>query len=1125
MVQKRAIVFLIALTCFLISSIFVITNIPSVFAIHNVTASDGGIVFSINDSITTQLNMSVNNTDAGQVANITQVNVTIPTSTCVFDYNSNGSDTDNVAVFSNTSSVLSWTNTSDYIINGSETKYFWFNVTCENEGSHTLVVDSVNSTGTEQTNLTLSITDVASFSGNLSSPANGTDILVNSTYLNYSTTSGVDLNCSTYIWHNNGTLKEQSSAPASVTDGVGNYEISNSDDGKDLMWNVYCYNISDTGDDLWLNTSVNYTYSIATHSIYGYAKNASNYSQAMANTNVTLKIYTDMMFDTVYATYETNTSSTGLYNITNVSFPSGYWFKLELAKYNESDSQIADFVGPSVPEFERSMLTGESIGPGGESESLQNITFYMKKGATINISAHNGDGIFGSSNFSFYQVKDKSLGFPIVMGSSMGSEPYTNFTANLPANRNYTVMIYPDNAMPVSVDINSGNLSEGYFNYSFNVSETPNRLTGYVNTSSGVNFTSLYVVTYLLEPGRMVFLGDHASGLLNISGDDFYNTTSGFYNISVVGSAEDTNAIIMPVAFNNSGDEKYYGGFKSASLDWDGPSETNFTLKRFRSDYENPDNLNVSTWGNEPSSGAINITKVGFNFLSSTGSSVSSPFVEIQLDYSSLNMTNFTFMAEGDDIAVPLLEDVGIKKMNVFSQSGGAPMKKKIPNSSMPGVGNGTAVNTTLNEAMKMEDPDGDSLGSMYIDMIRNTDACNVPNYNISECSFFGNVQDKEGSDFNPFAVVMSGAEMSFVMKNANNITVIYKNVDMLASGPPDAAFDSDSSDTSGTSSFEQAWKFGSTGPDIYDEVMIGIPYTEGSSSQTGFNESAQMNLTIPKLYDEDYNVIWNSASGDNTTNLTDASNEEELSDFADYAGTDYEAYLNGTYPECNSSDENLSAGLCYKDTTNNMLWFKIPHFSGVGSTPTGSVITADSSDDSDDTTTSGGSGPGTSTGWTYFIDSAQLDMGYTKELEVFDRVKTMISSEAHYVKILDVNESVVKIQVSSDPQEANLLLGDLRKFDVDEDGFYDLTVTLESIGDDVDSAEITVKSTNEEVTDETIAEEESKENQAIGQIKEDTGEGVTEDEETETSSFWTWIVIILIIVLLIIIFLTRKKR
>jgi len=703
-----------------------------VFAEHLVNNSEGGVGFSISDNTNTKFNITINNTCSGQEANITSINVTLPsTASCVFVTGTNcssvgSSTTTNSDSFTNNSNVLSWTNTTGYVLNGTEYKFFWFNLTCYNTGNYNITVITTNLTGNYESNLTLEINDTASFDGNLTSPTTGTLFKSNSTTLNYTTDTGISVNCSVYVWYSNGTAKNSPSSVNNPTGGNGSLSISYDD--NIFYWDVYCVNAYDVNDDLWLNVTEDSTssstsgilnFTIATHEFYGYTMNASNKSQSMNNTNVTFTIYSDMFGDNVFKKYTTNTNSNGWYNITNISFPSTYLFDINLVKYNETTSNNADYVGPSIPKFQRNQLTGEGEERG---ECLQNVSFYLKKGATLNISAHNGSGIWGSSTFSFYQVKDKSLGFPIVEGfTSEGAQGVNNFTANIPADRNYTVMIYPDEGMPVSLDVNSDNLSGGYFSYTFNISETNNRLTGYLNTSSGdVNFSSVHILIYLLEPGRMIFLGEHASALFNMSGDDSYNKASGFYNISVPGTPETTNAIIMPVAYNKSNgtvrDGNYYGGFESVELNMTGPPEKNFTLVKFKSDHDNPDSLNY--WGN--ASGNISVPKVVFSVFNSENQSVDSLHVEIQLDYSVLNMTNFTLMIDGSasvDVAAPLLDGVGIKKMNIFSQSGGAPMKKKFTNSSLPGVGNGSSVNLTLRQAMEMRDPDGDSLGEIYIDM------------------------------------------------------------------------------------------------------------------------------------------------------------------------------------------------------------------------------------------------------------------------------------------------------------------------------------------------------------------------------------------------------------------------
>jgi len=125
-----------------------------------VTNNSLGTSFRVNEDSGYVYNITVNNTDAGQTANITRVNVTF-WGNFIFTSNSNGTNAANVS-FTNTSTVLSWTNTTAYVINGSEWKYFWFNLTAATPGVYNITVTNVNATGADSpgTNLTVTVNDV-----------------------------------------------------------------------------------------------------------------------------------------------------------------------------------------------------------------------------------------------------------------------------------------------------------------------------------------------------------------------------------------------------------------------------------------------------------------------------------------------------------------------------------------------------------------------------------------------------------------------------------------------------------------------------------------------------------------------------------------------------------------------------------------------------------------------------------------------------------------------------------------------------------------------------------------------------------------------------------------------------
>ena len=74
-------------------------------------------------------------------------------------------------------------------------------------------------------------------------------------------------------------------------------------------------------------------------------------------------------------------------------------------------------------------------------------------------------------------------------------------------------------------------------------------------------------------------------------------------------------------------------------------------------------------------------------------------------------------------------------------------------------------------------------------------------------------VDSKSKGDFDPLSAVLGGGALSFRMGlTSSGIVVHYVNVDLLASGPPDALFD-DSATTSTSGGFSSALRFGSSEP------------------------------------------------------------------------------------------------------------------------------------------------------------------------------------------------------------------------------------------------------------------------------------------------------------------------
>ncbi len=147
---------------FVIGLISLVLGLSFVFAAHDVYVS-GTIaarlyVFNtVNESAVAQYNITINNTDTASAANITRVNITIPSS-FRFVSNSNGTTT-NVTTFINTSTYLSWINT-DSLINGTTNRsFFWFNASGTVPGNFSINVTTLTSNGTNITSLYVFIND------------------------------------------------------------------------------------------------------------------------------------------------------------------------------------------------------------------------------------------------------------------------------------------------------------------------------------------------------------------------------------------------------------------------------------------------------------------------------------------------------------------------------------------------------------------------------------------------------------------------------------------------------------------------------------------------------------------------------------------------------------------------------------------------------------------------------------------------------------------------------------------------------------------------------------------------------------------------------------------------------
>ncbi len=1098
-------------------AILVLISLNPVFVIasHVINTSTGGVSFTVNEDVGYVYNITINNTDAGQTANITWVNITLPSNLVFRPGPANG--TDAPANFSNTSSVLIWVNVTDYVINGTQAKYFWFNASATNPGTYYITVTTLNATNVYSSNLTVTVNDTTAPSliqFNSPTPSNNT-IVITTLYANVSAVDNGQISAITVRLFNSSRNLINSSSSSSnftasfsgLTTGATYYINATVNDSNGNS------NSTETRQIIFAESSFQFNGTIR-----------DNNGIVVNNTVINVTVSSiGSQGPSAIAYYATTSNASGWFNITLPA--NGAWMYKPVIRHTNSTYNTIDLVGPTVPEF-----------PYQEFSMLNSVNFYLKQAGIINITAINSSGDRITFN---YQVKDTKLGYPIAYD-------FTNYVneANIyvPTDRNYSLMIYPYQSLPVSFNWNNFSSNSSYnfgseypttnlsrynattktVHKQFNTTMNLIRLTGYINISGITGWNELNVAALLLEPGNMVYL---QYGILpyNMSAwsqqSDVYNLStglnaSGYYNITVPGPAETQSLLLIATARNGT---SYYGGFKNISVNYaTAAAQYNFTRM-----YGMLGDVSNLTLRNSASQGNTNVTckKQTFNILNSTNSTyTNTAHIEATVDYSSYGAMEFTFMEDvaqnAGSFSIPLLNVTGVKEFNVFVQQG-AP--KRLAKTAAQIISNN---NITIN-SFDPGDIDGALANSQInVAMYKSNSTCDVPAPD-SSCLV---TSSANLDSFNPLSAVIGGGAISFRIGTSSGILIHYVNVDLLASGPPDGLFENDAGTSDSSTSFSNAMKFGSAGPTMYDYILISMPYVEGSTSTTGLNESIDVNLSIPNFYGQDTNgnmdwttPIWSSANGTNATAF--AGNYSHYSTYS----SQWQTLMTPT--NCTRTATSLSSTTpCYIDTTNNRIWIRLPHFSGTAPTVTGSIVTASSSSSS--SSGGGSSGSGTSF-WinTQSVTTKQFEEGYTQQFAKKYRAQVSVEKKFHYIGVVDLTSTTATINVSSKSFQETFNIGDEKKFDVTEDGYYDISVKLNSISNN--KANLTIKKINESIASTPSAPAATTPTTPTTVPTAPTDETVAFGNEIKKGNNAIWIIAILVplVVIAVIIFIYLNSR
>ncbi len=742
----------------------------------------------------------------------------------------------------------------------------------------------------------------------------------------------------------------------------------------------------------------------------------------MNNTSVNVSFYQNgFQYKGSNSTY---TNSSGGFNLSVLDNPL-YQYKITIKHYQDNKSNYVDYTGAILPNFPAQAFQGGI-----------DTTFYLKPAGTLNITSINATGSAGTFQ---YMIKDASTGYKI--DSNFGSF-ISSASIIVPRDGNYSIEIFPNNSMPVSYEWNnwsdasynitdSGNSTYNgtthQLNKVFNTSIQFYRITGQLFNTTGGNFTNLdnlSIIPFNLESGNMIFLGS-TSGMpynlsaLNSEGTDIFNKTDGTFDMTIPGPTENANILFM-ASINDSGN--YLIGYRNISINFSGPSlsipyQLNFTM--YPAMGSSIRQLSQSNAGNFSASFISNVSEQAFNVINSTGGFVNQGLhVEASVDYTNFNATSFSMLVDPQNSGtfyLPLINDTGLTSISIYSHS--------YAPKDLTSLTTSTIIKSNNNITLEIFNPKGidGSSSNVKMALMKSNSTCDQPGFSLDNPCFIGSQRDG-GS--NPLSAIIGGGKVNFIMGIlTTGVIVKYVNVNMIASGPPSALFDSSTTNSTSSGSFSSAMRFGSLGPKIYDYAIVSIPYDNAS-----LNDSGQVNISIPTFYLDnssgvmDWNTpVWNvSANGTNASAL--------IGNYSNYAGNElaWQALMNNNICDANISNFN-STNPCYLDKSGSRIWLRIPHFSGINPKVTGSVILTTTTTTTTSSTSSSTGGNTPLHEWTkqksniftkIIPGKVSIMKGFDKEIGIKE-IQINVKNEVKNVKITvskyDKKPSAVSVEKTGD--------------------------------------------------------------------------------------------------------------
>ncbi|MBI5046731.1 hypothetical protein HZC07_03295 [Candidatus Micrarchaeota archaeon] len=619
-----------------------------------------------------------------------------------------------------------------------------------------------------------------------------------------------------------------------------------------------------------------------------------------------------------------SSGSTGIFNFsyddTNPPFSTMYQLKITIYNSENNVSQL----GPMLPQMPIQVLA-EAF-----NESASSIpTITTTPAATINVSAFNAS----ANNVTFGGLLfDNKFGEPV---EQFFSGNLTSKVIYVPTGKNFTVVLMVDggdagpggskfgNTPPITQALYDVNVSDNVgqiLQFPVNVTTAILYVNGTINVtgnSSAVNFSDIYL--YPSVGGRIPMMMPPFSR----RGQPVFNDTSyevenvaGNYTMTAMGTS--VGLTYMMMAIGHTGDRndpasEFYGCFQNFTLTDSNISNLNCTVRRL-----------TGTFVGSNSPTGVNLTYQRIQFLDENSGQDSKDrgMSEVVVNYTNYGSTSFTLFVQTNSSGFANLPLINGSNATVrVYNSRFAPREYVIDGSIDP-----YQINMT---PFKPRNPGNLSnvTNNMNISFLSYTGACNVPDPSLVSvqaggCLLSSFDTGSDGKGFNPLLGASAGLLNILITDPDSNTTVYYIGVDMSQAGPPDSDFTPTANDSSNSSTFTQKRRFGGQIPSsVYQYIYLGIPYN------SSLNDSQNVSVLLDQLFDSNWNQLWNSTDDPDGGSIP--------SGFSDYNASLMNSSAGGIICTNDSSD------VCFINTTTNVVWVKVPHFSGSSSQVQGSLVSS----------------------------------------------------------------------------------------------------------------------------------------------------------------------------------------